>query len=120
MSDLRSTLSYMRTIESKVLETIRSTLYVLHPSSPWRRHLKLGRCRLFVADVSCVVPAGEFDVSQGGVRYRCRRDGRLSRTVARSRVQPLRNVDHFRERFYYPVRILSIERESRTNDQVVA
>ena len=94
------------------LEVLTGPAYELKPSSRFRHRLKPGRCRLFVAEIVCGVPDGEFFVAQGGVRFRCKREGELARTLVYCKLQPYGDINRQRERLFYPVRILSIEPEN--------
>ena len=92
-------------------EVLTGPAYELKPSSRFRHRLKPGRCRLFVAELVCGVPDGEFVVVQRGYRFRCKREGALSTALVYCKLQPYGDINRQRERLFYPVRILSMEPE---------
>lgn len=96
---------------SETIETVEGTAYELRPCNRYRWRLKAGsRARLFVAEVFTYVPESEFHFAQDGARYRLKPDGPTARTLADTHSRDRDDADRRRERYFRPVRIVSLER----------
>ena len=91
--------------------------YVLQTSSPYRRIIKAGhRARLFVPGPEGIDPAEILEVRRYGTRYTFRIDGPLMmKQTCEARSLALMSGKQRSYRFtvdswYYPVRVLTVER----------
>lgn len=81
---------------------------------PRRFRFRVGhRAWFWIAESSQGIP-DEFDFVQGGVRYRLKKDGRLECRHVFCKLGSSGNIDRQRERYFYPVRIVSGAREAVT------
>ena len=82
-------------------------------TSPGRYYFRAGhRAWFWIAESGIGVP-DEFEFVRRGVRFRLKKDGPLECRLVYCKLYSSSNIDRQRERYFYPVRIVSIDGGAR-------